>query len=67
MIWQELGAAQGRTIVDHEEFTRIEGKGGKAFTEFPLDAPQLAGGRKAGSWSVGARFGKGRDRSTVGG
>ncbi len=29
-IWQELGAAQGRIIVDHEEFTRIEGEGGKA-------------------------------------
>jgi phytoene dehydrogenase-like protein len=24
-IWQELGALQGKQIVDHEEFTRIEG------------------------------------------
>jgi phytoene dehydrogenase-like protein len=30
-IWQELGALQGRQIVDHEEFLRIEGQGGKAF------------------------------------
>jgi phytoene dehydrogenase-like protein len=30
-IWQELGALQGKQIVDHEEFTRIEGTNGKAF------------------------------------
>jgi len=28
-IWLELGAVQGRRIVDHEEFVRIEGAGGK--------------------------------------
>jgi phytoene dehydrogenase-like protein len=28
-IWQELGALQGKTIVNHEEFRRIEGPGGK--------------------------------------
>ena len=28
-IWLELGALQGRRIVDHEEFARIQGKGGK--------------------------------------
>ncbi len=28
-IWEELGALQGKTIVDHEEFRRIEGPGGK--------------------------------------
>ena len=30
-IWRELGAVQGRTIVDHDVFTRVEGEGGKAF------------------------------------
>ena len=30
-IWQELGAAQGRQMVDHEEFIRTEGEGGKTF------------------------------------
>ncbi len=30
-IWQELGALQGRQIVNHEEFARIEGPNGKAF------------------------------------
>ncbi|MEW6227818.1 MAG: NAD(P)-binding protein [Bacillota bacterium] len=28
-IWEELGAVQGRRIVDHEEFVRYEGTGGK--------------------------------------
>ena len=30
-IWEELGAVQGRRMIDHEEFLRVEGKGGKAF------------------------------------
>ncbi len=30
-IWQELGAIQGRRMVDHDVFLRIEGSGGKAF------------------------------------
>ncbi len=30
-IWEELGAVQGRRMIDHEEFLRIEGQGGKAF------------------------------------
>jgi phytoene dehydrogenase-like protein len=30
-IWQELGAVQGRQMVDHEEFVRVEGKNGKTF------------------------------------
>lgn len=30
-IWEELGAVQGRRIVDHEEFMRIEGAGDRAF------------------------------------
>jgi phytoene dehydrogenase-like protein len=30
-IWQELGAVQGREMVDHEEFVRVEGEGGKTF------------------------------------
>jgi phytoene dehydrogenase-like protein len=29
-MWQELGAAQGRTFIDHEEFTRVEGSDGRA-------------------------------------
>jgi phytoene dehydrogenase-like protein len=28
-IWEELGAVQGRRMVDHEEFLRIEGKEGR--------------------------------------
>ena len=28
-IWQELGAVQGRRMIDHEEFVRVEGKAGK--------------------------------------
>ncbi len=28
-IWQELGALQGKTIVNHEEFRHLEGPGGK--------------------------------------
>jgi phytoene dehydrogenase-like protein len=30
-IWEELGAVQGRRMIDHEEFLRVEGKGGKVF------------------------------------
>ena len=30
-IWQELGAAQGRQMVDHDEFMRYKGPGGKDF------------------------------------
>jgi phytoene dehydrogenase-like protein len=30
-IWQELGAVQGRKIVDHDEFVRYEDAEGKAF------------------------------------
>jgi phytoene dehydrogenase-like protein len=29
-IWQELGAVQGRPMVNQDEFTRVEGKDGKA-------------------------------------
>jgi phytoene dehydrogenase-like protein len=28
-LWEELGAVQGRTMLYHEEYARIEGKGGK--------------------------------------
>ena len=28
-MWEEVGALQGRTIIDHEEFIRIEGREGK--------------------------------------
>jgi phytoene dehydrogenase-like protein len=30
-IWEELGAVQGRRMIDHEEFLRIEGKDRRAF------------------------------------
>ena len=30
-IWQELGAVQGQRMIDHEEYLRVEGKGGRAF------------------------------------
>jgi len=30
-VWEELGAVQGRQMVNHEEFLRIEGKDGKTF------------------------------------
>jgi hypothetical protein len=30
-IWEELGAVQGRHMVNHEEFIRIEGEQGKVF------------------------------------
>lgn len=33
-IWEELGAAQGRHMVNHEEFMRIEGAGGKTFVVY---------------------------------
>jgi phytoene dehydrogenase-like protein len=30
-IWEELGTLEGRTIVDHDEYARIEGNEGKVF------------------------------------
>jgi phytoene dehydrogenase-like protein len=33
-IWQELGAVQGRRMIDHEEFQTIEDEEGKAFTVY---------------------------------
>jgi len=30
-VWRELGAIQGRRMIDHEEFLRIEGKDGRTF------------------------------------
>ena len=30
-MWKELGVIQGRTLIDHEEYARIEGKEGKVF------------------------------------
>ncbi len=30
-IWEELGAVQGRPMIDHEEYLRVEGEGGKVF------------------------------------
>lgn len=28
-IWEELGAVQGQVLIDHEEFLRVQGRGGK--------------------------------------
>jgi phytoene dehydrogenase-like protein len=33
-IWEELGALPGQTIVNHDYFLRIEGKGGKVFNVY---------------------------------
>lgn len=33
-IWKELGVVQGWAIVDHDQFIRIEGEGGRAFTVY---------------------------------
>ena len=30
-LWEEVGAVQGRTMIDHEEYARIEGEEGKVF------------------------------------
>lgn len=30
-FWEELGAVQGRSIIDHEEYMRVEGKNGNVF------------------------------------
>ena len=30
-MWEELGVVQGRTMIDHEEYARIEGEEGKVF------------------------------------
>ena len=30
-MWEELGAVQGRQMVNHDEFVRVEGTGGKTF------------------------------------
>ena len=30
-IWEELGAVQGQHMINHEEFLRVEGQGGKVF------------------------------------
>jgi phytoene dehydrogenase-like protein len=30
-IWEELGAVQGRRMIDHEEFLRVAGEGGRTF------------------------------------
>ena len=39
-IWEELGALQGRTVVDHEQFMRVEGSGGKVLVIY-CDADRL--------------------------
>jgi len=30
-LWEELGTVQGRRMINHEEFARVEGKEGKVF------------------------------------
>ncbi len=30
-LWEELGAVQGRRMIDHEEFLRVEARGGEVF------------------------------------
>lgn len=39
-IWEELGAVQGRRMIDHEEFMRVEGADGKVFV-FYTDIDRL--------------------------
>jgi phytoene dehydrogenase-like protein len=39
-FWEELGAVQGRTMIEHEEYMRIEGKDGQAFVLY-TDARRL--------------------------
>ena len=39
-VWEELGAVQGRRMVNHEEFERVEGTGGKALVIY-TDVDQL--------------------------
>lgn len=39
-IWEELGALQGRTVIDHEQFMRVEGSRGKVFVIY-CDADRL--------------------------
>lgn len=39
-IWRELGALPGPRVVDHEEFVRVEGEGGKALKVY-TDADRL--------------------------
>jgi phytoene dehydrogenase-like protein len=33
-VWEELGAVQGRQIVDHAVYLQVEGAGGKVFTVY---------------------------------
>jgi phytoene dehydrogenase-like protein len=30
-LWEELGVVQGRSMIDHDEYARIEGEGGEVF------------------------------------
>jgi phytoene dehydrogenase-like protein len=39
-FWEELGAVQGRTMIEHEEYMRIEGRDGQAFVLY-TDADRL--------------------------
>lgn len=39
-VWRELGALDGRRIIDHEEFYRVEGDGGKTLVVY-TDAGRL--------------------------
>jgi len=33
-LWEQLGVVQGRTMINHEEYARIEGKEGKVFVVY---------------------------------
>ena len=33
-IWEQLGVVQGRKMIDHDQFARVEDKDGKAFTVY---------------------------------
>ncbi|MBU0730969.1 MAG: NAD(P)-binding protein, partial [Proteobacteria bacterium] len=45
LMWQELGAVQGREIIQHQEFMRVEARGGKCFTCYS-DLDKLEGHMK---------------------
>lgn len=56
-VWNELGALEGRQIIDHEEFYRIEGEGGKSLIVY-TDADRLERHMKELSPSDSAMIGK---------
>lgn len=67
-IWEELGAVQGRRMIDHEEFLRVEGKDSRVFILYcdidrlerhmkelaPQDAPLIE--KMAGAARICAKY-----------